>query len=99
MTNKIIENIEVAKKFFTQKELAKRWNVSEGTVINWRKKGLLSFLKFPGSVRVLYPEHYILTIEQSFETINKSEVINKQIKADKGKKPVVSNKPEKEWRI
>lgn len=99
MTNEIIKNIEVAKKFFTQKELAERWHVSEGTVINWRKRGILSFIRFPGSVRVLYPEHNILTIEQSFETKNKLEVTNKHIKANKGKQPVVSIKPEKEWRI
>lgn len=100
MTNKIIENIEFAKKFFTQKELAKRWNVSEGTIINWRNKGYITFFPLPGATKILYPVDEINEHEK-INTVLKKEDFRSNLKEYKSKRktPVVSANTEKDWRI
>lgn len=93
--------IDVNTTFWTQKKLAERWNVSQGTLINWRNQGSLPFFQVPGSSRVLYPVDGILEFEQK-NTTAAEEVLSSKRKAVtefKRKTPVVSAKPKKEWRI
>ncbi|PIE59858.1 MAG: terminase [Desulfobulbus propionicus] len=52
-------------KYLTQKELAERWRISPGTLINWRRKGILPYFQVPDSSRVLYNIRDIERIEQS----------------------------------
>lgn len=86
--------------YFTQKELAERWRVSQGTIINLRKAGSVPFFSVPGSNKILYPVGKILECEQQ-HTISTKEAQDKQNRRTelKGKKPVVSAKSNKIWRI
>lgn len=85
--------------WITQGQLASRWQVSIGTIINWRKAGQLPFFRLPGSNKVLYPTNEIVELENQNTTTVK-EVSNKQKQSTelKRKKPVMSAKL-KEWRI
>ena len=49
--------------YFTQKELAQRWRISESTVKSIRDRGEIPYFFPPNSSRVLYPREEILTIE------------------------------------
>ena len=93
--------LEVNTTFLTQKKLAERWNVSQGTIINWRNNGNLPFFQVPGSSRVLYPVDGILECEQKNTTAAKEVLPSKRIVVTefKRKKPVVSAKPKRDWRI
>lgn len=51
-------------KFLTQKEVAEYFRISQGTVRNWRKRGLLSYLQMPGSTRVLYYRNEVIALEK-----------------------------------
>ncbi|MBW2566111.1 MAG: hypothetical protein JRE24_04325 [Deltaproteobacteria bacterium] len=85
-------------KYLTQEELAKRWRMSESCVKNWRVRGLVPYLRFPGSSRVIYPLHGIQEVENVL-TEPAREVMPEEIRAEiKRKKPVVSSKDE-DWRI
>ena len=88
------------EQYFTQKELAKRWKVSEGTIKNWRDRSIIKkYLRVAGSTRVFYPVDYIIEFEEQ-HTITAKEVANRDRKAElKREKPVVSTKPKKEWRV
>jgi len=87
---------EKSKTFFTQKELANRWQCAQGTIINYRNKGIISFFQLPASTKVLYPIDEVLEIEKN-NTIkkggNKPEVEVKRVK------PCVSSSKKKEWRM
>lgn len=88
------------KYYFNQSELSKRWNVSPGTIIKWRNEGRIPFFRLPGASRVLYPVARILECEQEHTTTTKEERRDqRQHNELKRKKPVVSTKPTKEWRI
>ena len=80
------------KKYLTQKELAERWQRSEGSIINYRKKGRLACFMLPGSDRPLYPLEQIEVIERRYTHLPK-EVVGPKIKAVAGKegKPVMPN--------
>jgi len=85
------------KKYFTQRELADRWECVEGTIINYRNKGIISFFQLPASTKVLYPVDEIIELEKN-NTIkkggnNKPEVEVKRVK------PCVSSSKNKEWRM
>ena len=67
--------------YLTQRELARRWRVTGGTIINWRKRGFLPYLKLPGSVKLLYPLRSVLDIEQKFHKPAK-EVISKKTSSE-----------------
>lgn len=98
---KISNGEEITEKhYFTQKELAGRWHVSAGTLINLRNNGAIPFFKVPGSSKILYPVEQIIECEHQHTTANK-EVEGKQQQRTESKRktPVVSTKPEKEWRI
>lgn len=84
--------------WLTQKELAARWKVSQSTIINYRNKGRIPSFRLPGSTRVLYPFDEILELEQQ-HTTKEGQKGQRQLSQIKRKKPVVSTKPLKEWRI
>ena len=84
------------KIYFTQKELAERWHCVEGTIINYRKNGMISYFQLPGSRKVLYPIDDIKRIE-SQNTIKEG---GDKPKAEiKRVKPCVSTPKNKEWSI
>ena len=96
--------------YFTQKELAARWKVSQSSIINWRKRGIIPFLNLPGSVRVLYPVNEIIELENQYLSLPKGAqrpeyhqyqaVRNKKNYTEsKRKTPAVSAKPNKDWRV
>ena len=88
------------KKYLTQSELAKRWRISPSSVKNWRERGYIPYLQFPGSTRIFYPIQGIEEAERQFTTPAK-EVVPKQIKGSeiKRKTPDISATSNKEWRI
>lgn len=95
------ENIKMEKevctsKFLTQQEVADRFRVTQSTILNWRRRGLLDYFQAPGSTRVLYPAEAVERFEQ--EHINKGKGGSKQ-PVVKRKRSEISAKPNKEWRI
>ena len=97
-TKKVSKEKSSENPWITQKELAKRWHVSEGTIINLRKKGVIPFFNLPGSRKILYFRNDILRIELE-NTGKEVQPEQKQPTEFKTKQPVVSARPEKEWRI
>ncbi len=91
---------ENEKKYINQRQLAERWDVSPGTIIKWRNEGRVPFFRLPGTSRVLYPIDQILECEQTHTTTTKEAQREQKERTElKRKKPVVSAKPFKEWRI
>ena len=84
------------KLYFTQRELAERFRVSQSTIINWRNRGLLRYLKLPGSSRVLYPVDAIEEFEQQ-QIIYEREVVKN--KRSGGKRSELSTISKTKWRI
>lgn len=88
------------KDFLTQKEVADILRVSVGTVISRREKGLLPYLRFPGTKRVVYPvEGVSEALRQS--TTQSKEVQNQNTRRTVRKKeqPVISTTENNDWRI
>lgn len=48
-------------KLLTQKDLAKRWQVTEATIKNWRDEGILQPVK--GIPVIRFTEQYVLELE------------------------------------
>jgi hypothetical protein len=87
------------KELWTQQEVAEYFRVVPSTVKNWRDRGLIKYWQAPGSTRVLYFADEITNFRDN-NTFNKKGGINNKLKTiTKREKPVVSAKPEKEWRI
>jgi DNA-binding transcriptional MerR regulator len=82
--------------FLTQKEVADRFRITQSTVKNWREKGLLRYLRVPGSTRVIYPIDTIEELEQQSLHQEKEVVKPKEVKRER---PGISPRREKEWRI
>lgn len=87
------------KVYWTQQELAERYDVTESTIKNWRDRGCLPFLRFPGSDHVLYPVAGIKEAEARFLTQTKESSKKTSTPVVKRKKPEVSTTPNTEWRI
>lgn len=85
-------------KYFTQAEVAERFRKSEGTIINWRRDGMLSFFRPPGSRSVLYLKSEIEDIERKHTTIRKGGDRKGKPKPTK-KKPDVSTTSNKKWEV
>jgi hypothetical protein len=86
--------------WLTQKELASRWKVAQSSIVNWRKNGKIPFFPIPGSSRILYSLESIIELERKHTTTTKEEQGEQKEHTElKRKKPVVSAKPFKEWRI
>lgn len=100
MKDKKNDVTEKNNKYLTQAQLAERWHVSPGIIINWREDGRIRFFQVPGTSKKLYPVAGIIELENQNTTTVK-EVSNKQKQPTelKRKKPVMSAKPQKEWRI
>ena len=85
-------------KYLTQQQLAERWHVSPGTIINWREAGHLPFFRLPGSSKLLYPTEQIHKIEQQHTTPVKEGNKTRKPTESQREKPVISAKSKK-WRI
>jgi trehalose utilization protein len=88
-----------ATTWLTQTDLANRWQVSAGTIKNWRDAGHLPFFRLPGSSKVLYSINHVEEVEKSFTTATKKVIPCKEKYKAVREKPVVSTKQIKEWRI
>ena len=86
--------------YFTQKELAKRWRVTESTIKSIRDNGGISYFYPPNSSRVLYPINEVVRIERELLVSNKKEVgKRKEQSVTRREKPVISENSSREWRI
>lgn len=84
--------------YFTQAEVAERFRKSEGTIINWRKQGMFSFFRPPGSRSVLYLKSEIEDLEKQHTTIRKGGDAKRKPKPTR-KKPDVSTTSSKKWEV
>jgi len=82
--------------YLTQAEVADRFRVTQSTIKNWRDKGLLQYLRVPGSTRVLYPSDAVEELEQQ-SLHQEREVVKPRV--IKRERPGISPKEQKEWRI
>ena len=92
MLEKSIENELWEKELWTQKEVANYFRVVQGTVINWRNQGLLSYWRVPVGKTVLYFRDEIKDFRNQNTTLKKgggaSE--NKNVVRKRKEKPSVS---------
>ena len=86
------------KKYLTQSELAERSRTSPSSVKNWRERGHIPYLQFPGSSPIFYPLQGILEAERQFTTPAKEVVSQNERTEIRRKKPDISA-TRKEWRI
>ena len=88
------------KIYLKQAELAKRWRCSEGSIINYRKKGLIEYFQLPESTKILYLFDNISDFEERHTIKPKSKGGDKHQnqKTEQKVKPCVSTS-EKDWRI
>ena len=86
--------------YFTQKELARRWRVTESTIKSIRDNGGIAYFFPPNSSRVLYPVNEVVRVERELLVSNKKEVRKrKERPVTKREKPVISESSSREWRI
>ena len=80
------------QQFLTQQEVAEYFRVSQGTIINWRNQGLLSYWRVPVGKTVLYFRDEIKDFRNQNITLKKgggaSE--NKIVVRKRKEKPSVS---------
>jgi len=91
-----MEKEKYERKYLSQKELAQRWNCSQGTIIGYRKKGIISYFQLPETKKINYELKVITEIENQ-NTIREGG--DKKKAEIKRVKPTVSTPPKKEWRI
>ena len=90
---------EEGKRYLRQKDLAERWQCVPGTIINYRKKGLLKYFRLPGSTNIYYYLDEVEELERNHtKNENQKGGDNKKKAEIKEVKPCVSS-PKKEWRI
>ncbi len=83
------------KEFYSQKELAERWNCSEATIIRKRDKGLIPVFRIDDTSKPNYPCEEIHRVEKERTTLFKGkEVKHKPVV----RKPVMSAS-KKDWRL
>jgi hypothetical protein len=87
---------ENEQRYFTQKQLAQRWHCTEGSIINYRNKGIIPCFQLPESTKVLYPVEDIIEIEKNNTTRKGGD---KPVAEVKRVKPCVSSSTFKEWRM
>ena len=87
------------QQFLTQKEVAEYFRVSTNTVGNWEKRGLFSRWQAPGSTRVLYLSNEVKDFRDKNLKPRGEGAKLKQVIGIKRGKPVVSTKPNEDWRI
>ena len=98
MTEKGSATADGTEMYLTQAEVAERFRKSEGTIINWRKAGMLSFFRPPGARSVLYLKSEIEDFEQQHTTIRKGGGAKTNPKPTK-KKPDLSTTSNKRWEV
>ena len=89
----------IKKHFWTQKEVAELFRVSTSTIRNWEKRGLLSRWRAPGSTRVLYLSNEVKDFRDKNLKPRGEGAKPKIINGMKKGRPVVSTKPNADWRI
>jgi ABC-type microcin C transport system duplicated ATPase subunit YejF len=101
MANAVKQNNKIDVVYFTQKELAQRWRITEATVKSIRDRGDIPYFFPPSSSRVLYPREEILTIEREQLNCNDKEEERQQKESAVNKriKPVNPTNSKQEWRI
>lgn len=100
MNDEVKKNNNSEVVYYTQKELAQRWRITEATVKSIRDRGEIPYFFPPNSSRVLYPREKILTIEQEqLRSTNKEVKSKHKLPEIMVKKPVNPTKSDKEWRI
>jgi len=92
-----LNNETKEQKYITQKEMAERFRKTEGTIINWRRKGYFTYFRPPDSKSVLYLLESVEDFEDKFTVISSRKEVDNKPKLVKREKPVISTK--KEWRI
>jgi len=98
--NKLRKENKCNDVYLTQKELAKRWRVTESTIKSIRDNGGIAHFYPPNSSRVLYPTNEVLRIEAEQLVLNKKEVgKRKEQSVTRREKPVISENSSREWRI
>lgn len=86
------------KELWTQSEVAEYLRVVPGTVLNWRKRGLLRYFQAPGSRRVLFYRDDILRFRDDHTTQPEGgDAKHKPIPTRK--KPDISTTPKKKWEV
>lgn len=86
--------------WLTQKNLADRWHVSQGTIISWRDAGKLPYFRLPGTNKILYSLQEIQLLEEQHTTDIKEDTKEQHsLRNLRKNKPVVSDKPTKVWRV
>ena len=85
MADEVKKNNNNEVVYYTQKELAQRWRITQATVKSIRDRGEIPYFFPPNSSRVLYPREEILTIEQ--EQLRSTNKEKRQ-----QKKPVVNKR-------
>lgn len=97
MAKTALNNDLKKQKYMTQREMAEHFRKTEGTIINWRRKGYFTYFRAPGSNSVLY----LCESVEDFEKKNTAPSNGKE--ADNRPKSVIREKPvistTKEWRI
>jgi len=80
------------QQFLTQQEVAEYFRVSQGTIINWRNQGLLSYWRVPVGKTVLYFRDEIKDFRNQNTTLKKGggESENKIVVRKRKGKPSVS---------
>jgi len=77
------ENQKESIHNLTQAEVARKFRVTESTVKNWRKKGLLQYLRVPRSTRVLYPADSVTELEKNSLHREKEVIRPKKVKRER----------------
>jgi hypothetical protein len=85
------------RKLLSQKEVAKKFGVTENTIKNWRQRKLFSYFKAPGSSRALYFENEIEDFIQK-NTKTRKGVDNRHNQDKNQGKPWISSNDD-DWRI
>ena len=85
------------QKYMTQKEMAEHFRKTEGTIINWRRKGYFTYFRAPGSNSVLYLRESVEDFEKKNTEQSNGKEVDKRLQPVKKEKPVISTM--KEWRI
>ena len=94
----VMEGKGTERELWTQQEVAEYFRVVPGTIQNWRMQGMLSFFQAPGSTRVLFFRDDVLEFRNNHTTKKKGGEATPRPKPVR-EKPVVSTRPNKEWRI
>ena len=86
------------KELWTQGEVAEYLRVVPGTVLNWRRQGLLRYFQAPGSRRVLFYRDDVLRFRDDHTSQPKGGGAKPKPIPTK-KKPDISTTPAKKWEV